>query len=119
MPRWIDESVTSSTRCPGRPVMELASVPPEATTLAMAMLRSTPGWGSVMPRPRFPRRTKIGVRAFSIVTLLIAMFSTTAPSTVSSAIPAMAGRPRSRDRITRLETVMWRNPPRLSVPSLK
>lgn len=114
------ERLTFSARCPGKPVIELVRMPPVATTLLMETFRSAPGVGTACPRPRLPSRMKMGVSTSRIVILETTTPSSTAPSTISTAIPEMGPRETpGLPYIAQFVTEMLRTSPRVSVPILK
>ena len=102
-------------------MMEDVHAAPVATMLENETFFSSPAAGTFCPRPRRPRRRKMGARIPTMV-----MFDTTTrsmlpPSTVASETPALGyGRaPSGRAEIVQLRNTMFLKSPLDSVPSLR
>src|SRR5579884_3369676 len=111
---WTPRNCTSSMGWPGMPVrMEQRRVAlPSTIKLLTCTRRNRPTAVPRGPRKRAPRRRNSGAEVIlRIVTLVTAMFSSSAPSTLSSARP---WQPSKRQ----LAMVMFSKPPFDSVPHL-
>src|SRR2546426_11677657 len=111
----------SVTGWPGMPMMEDVQAAPVATMLENETFFSSPAAGTFCPRPRRPRRRKMGARIPTMV-----MFDTTTrsmlpPSTVSIETPALGYgfAPSGRAEIVQLRNTMFLKSPLDSVPSLR